>query len=139
MPNVYSKLLAVGSHAAASPKLVYTVPAGHTAIVKQVYAANSGAAPGTLYLGTSVSSSVDWSFLYLPLEAGDLSSAPLWQVLPAGWYLTVTVIPAATTYYWISGSELLGVNDVPTVPSVDLSTPPPDWLTLYDTQGETSL
>lgn len=116
--RIASKLLAVGIKADSTPTTSYTVPAGHTTIVKSLVVTNGASIATAFILYMSYSLQGTQQAVLVPtLQGGTSHSEQFWTVLPEGWRLAVSTYPAAQCFYWISGAELLGTNEIPTVPS----------------------
>lgn len=115
---VNTKLLAVGQTSVTSFELVYTVPAGHTTIVKHVVMCSYQAPPVFGQVAGSVPSGGLYLLLRLDLPLNAPVASSPWLVLPAGYGLHVALTVAGTgASYWVSGTELTGEPDIPTIPT----------------------
>ena len=126
--TVYSKLLAVGHNNGAFAGTVYRTPAGSTSILKRINAINNSAVTVDLYVELPYSSSSRWGGFVLTLPANGLRDVETWIVIPEGWAIGVTWFEAAQVHWWLSGTELVGLPPVPTVPAPGMeSFPPPGF------------
>lgn len=114
---VRTKLLAVGNATLAGAQYVYTTPAGRTAILKDIRAVNyaAGALDLEVVLGAQSGHAVRiWRG---PMTQYVPQGATCWVVLPAGYSIIVNITIAGDVNYWMSGTELVGEADIPTVPT----------------------
>ena len=114
---VHSKLLATGGSSSTAGEVVYTVPVGHTSIVKSIRIANGTQASTTFYIGASIGSGLRWFTYSTTLVDYVFSEGSLWLVLPAGYELTFQSVEGTPGYFWISGTELIGEPTIPTTPT----------------------
>lgn len=118
MPGVASKLLGVGAlTSVGGAKVVYTVPTGMTTIVKRASIAEYSNISRTFWILGKLSGAVT-TLVQSPLAGYETLDLDMWTVFPAGAQLLVEQSTAATLRYWISGTELTGVNLYPTVPTI---------------------
>lgn len=120
---VASKLLAVGGSDTGAAELIYTVPVGMTTIIKQVTMTSHASADITLYLSSPVAPGVDWFWIKETVAPEAQVRVSTWFVLPQNWTLVVQGVPPGVFFYWVSGSELEGVNLHPTVPTLRVAPP----------------
>lgn len=124
---IASKLLAVGSASGASDKLVYTVPAGHVTIVKHVILVNYNAAPQDVALTLGLPSGTRWTVFLGTFQSYETAATDMWAVMPPNYKMGVYPVAGGACVYWVSGSELTGTNEVPTVPTDDPALEPMWW------------
>lgn len=114
---VRTKLLAVGNAQVAGAQTVYTCPTDRTAILKDIrvtsYAAGAPQLELILTIGSGHQVRVWRGTLtqYVPI------GAECWVVLPEATSILVNLSIAGDVHYWLSGTELVGEADIPTVPT----------------------
>lgn len=111
--GVRSKNLARGNQnlAASTPVVIYTVPDGETAIVKEVCLTAQSGGASAVYL-TSVRSGAKSDFLRWDVGAnGQVHVASRWLVLHAGDQIEIVASTAGIRHWHISGTELEGAAD----------------------------
>ena len=105
---VRSKRLAHGV-ATAAAVTVYTVPSGHTTILKSIYFFNptTGAAT-TFFVAAVIAGASRGLQRWQGLGAGDSFNTQDWVVLEEGDSITVQTNPVSAVQFLISGAELVG-------------------------------
>jgi len=114
---VRTKLLAVGSVTNPGQKLVYETPVNRTAIVKDVRITSYFTAQQVAQLLGGPPSGARWILVAGTFEPQKPLGLPTWLVLPEHYRLYVNTGAVGELYYWISGTELDGETDIPTIPS----------------------
>jgi hypothetical protein len=114
---VRTKLLAVGNAQVAGAQYVYTVPAGRTAILKDIRVVSYAAGSPQLEIVMGAPSGHQVRIWRSPLTQYVPEGAQCWVVLPAGYAIIVNISIAGDLHYWMSGTELHGEADIPTVPT----------------------
>ena len=115
--SVHTKLLAVGNIQVAGSQYVYTTPALHTSILKDIRVISYGGAAQTLEIILSATSGHQVRIWRGPMVQYEPQGASCWCVIPEGYGLLVNVTANGDVQYWMSGTELEGVPAIPTSPT----------------------
>lgn len=104
-----STVLARANVPNGTPTILFTVPAGHTYIVKGALADNHGAQQTSLELRAYDPGGVIFGEIFNVFASGGGSyqTGQIWVALNPGDYL-VGISSGADAYFWISGANLLG-------------------------------
>jgi hypothetical protein len=109
---VRTKQLASGRSTSATPAVVYTVPAGETAIVKSWNLFNINATTGTLVqILVDTATNNQTVYTEINMAARTRVAELAWLVLPPGAEIAISNSAAVGVNFWISGTELEGVAD----------------------------
>jgi hypothetical protein len=114
---VRTKLLAVGNAVLAGAQTVYTCPVDRTAILKDIRVVSYGAGSPQLEIIMSALSGHQVRIWRGPLTQYVPEGAACWVVIPENCSILVNISLAGDVNYWMSGTELLGETDIPTVPT----------------------
>lgn len=120
-----SALLARGTVPAGQRKAVLLVPAGRTAIVKEMRLWYLASGTGQALVWTNLGPASSFLLAWRALTAEEIWNPPLWTVLPAGGTLEVEARGTAALALWISGAQLPGVGEAWPIPGT-LPAPEPD-------------
>jgi len=116
--TVATKLLAYGAHNAASGRDVYTVPQGHTAILKDMRLVTYASPAPEVQVFSADTSGRQITLWWQKLVQYEPAHWEGWVVLPPGFVLRVGLNQDLAVLFWFSGTELIGVPDTPTVPTL---------------------
>jgi hypothetical protein len=117
---VRTKLLAVGGKATVGYETIYATPSGRTTILKRVTLNLASGTGGTAYVVGRLPSGLRIALMVANLTPNVPQHLDTWMVFPAGYDIQLQLGAAADVYYWLSGTELLGEPDIPTVPTGNL-------------------
>jgi len=109
---VRTKLLAAGRRTDSTLATVYTVPAGETAIVKEVTVTNlSGSASALVTIALDAGAFDNTLWMEFVIAPRVFRRESMWMVVPAGATIGVQGPGTPNINFWISGTELEGVAD----------------------------
>jgi len=109
---VRTKLLAAGRVSTATTTVVYTVPAGETAILKSIKLANvntTTAVTAVILMDAGAFNQTIFQRHFLDANTDDY--VDLWVVCPPGCEIAILLNTAIGVNFWLSGTELEGVAD----------------------------
>lgn len=114
---VRTKLLAVGNATLAGAQTVYTTPVGYTSVLKDIRVVSYGVGSPQLEIVISAPSGHQVRIWRGPLTQYVPQGAECWCVIPASYTVLVNISIAGDVQYWMSGTELFGEPEIPTIPT----------------------
>lgn len=109
---VRTKQLASGRSTSSTATVVYTVPAGETAIVKAIDICNiNGTTATEVVIACDAGAFNVTAYARIGLSALGFQHLERWLVLPPDAEISIHNSAAVNVNYWISGTELEGVAD----------------------------